>query len=260
MYMGLTTVYLDFTSDLFPAESENYLPAVARANFSKFQNLILSDAEHPPYWAFTGMAKAVTTDFPSLVRPRRNPALTYYNYVAGIYRHSGKEFVAFRTGRYDESKLGREGSKASWQVETQMGIKHRQLVSTDISLLFSGVLISGPEGVVVSPISGTWLARKAVLLGQMHQHDSSTPKNTLDAWLDLVNVMYTQNLLRKMSSEGGVNIRGLAVNDRIVPVRGAIPVTMSRECKNSYVARVTTGQAITNPNCLKNIPGLIASS
>lgn len=190
----------------------------------------------------------------------------YWNYVIGMYpeelgaKHPG---LVLRVGKYDTT-APMVMDKPSWQVESRMGIKHLQLRGVNFNAVFSGVLINDPDmGVIVTPVSGLWAARK----GKM-----GPAKGAPDAAVDLMNIVVTRAVLRALAnSKKGKTSRIVesewtrtdtkqVVAIRSIPVQGPVKIHKMADddaCLHFYGKKIRDPAAVPDePLCTKNIPTL----
>jgi len=152
-----------------------------------------------------------------------------------------------------------------------MGIKHLQLRGTDLNAVFSGVLINDPElGVIVTPTSGLWAARKAKI---------GPAKGAPDAAVDLMNIVVTRAVLRALAAADPKKpARKEAIVEstwtrpdtretfavRSVPVPGPIKVHKMADddaCLRFYGRKIRdTNGTPDDPLCTQNIPTLTGTA
>jgi hypothetical protein len=228
------------------------------------------NAPMPIPYVHADLLRAVRTSELDLRKPRERE---YWNYVVGLYKedvvqakHPG---LVLRVGKYDLQ--ARQEDKPSWQIESRMGIKHLQLRGTDLNAVFSGVLINDPDlGVIVTPVSGLWAARKAKM---------GPAKGAPDAAVDLMNIVVTRAVLRALAdSKKTKTTRRETVESqwtrpdtketlavRSIPVKKPIKIhTMAEDdvCLRFY-GRKTQGNVLNVKDellCTKNIPTLVATT
>jgi hypothetical protein len=213
--------------------------------------------------------RAVNPNVPDFSKPKKR---TYYNYVIGVYKDTLEEHYAahpglvFRVGKYDPSKVA-AGAPDSWQEESRMGIKHLQLLGMDMRMLLSGVLINDPkEGLLVSPISGTWARKKDAILRKLRNTFQRVTEET-DTLLDLLNVLVTRAVIVELANTGGKRgprkpleletMNGTRFVSRVVS--GRFPVHKhhaGKECVASYLMAMDDRSGM-DARCVKDIPSLL---
>lgn len=230
---------------------------------------ILSTPSPIPY-VHGDLLAAVQTSELDLRKPKERE---YWNYVVGLYpedvraEHAG---LVLRVGKYD-SNAPMVQDKPSWQIESRMGIKHLQLRGTDLNVVFSGVLVNDPElGVVVTPVSGLWAARKAKM---------GPAKGAPDAAMDLMNIVVTRAVLRALSQDSKKSRKKETVVEsqwtrpdtketlpvRSVPVPGPVKIHKMADddvCLRFYGKKIRNGNSAApgDPVCTENIPTLAGYS
>jgi hypothetical protein len=193
----------------------------------------------------------------------------YWNYVVGLYPENAEtnhRGLVLRVGKYDAQSPTMINSKdrPSWQIESRMGIKHLQLRGTDLNAVFSGVLINDPDlGVIVTPVSGLWAARKAKM---------GPAKGAPDAAVDLMNIVVTRAVLRALAKKTKATRQETVVESQwtradtkeTLPVRSiAVPGPINIHkmadddvCLRYYGRKIANASVSEEPLCTKNIPTL----
>lgn len=223
----------------------------------------------PPFHMHEPVILAASANVPDFGKPFKR---TYYNYVIGTYKEHLHEHrrvhdgLVFRVGKYDPSTKKLVG-KESWQVETRMGVKHLQLFSVDLNVLFSGVIINDPvEGLFISPSSGTWAKKKQSILEKL----SLVVTDNTDILLDILNMLVTRKVIMEMASRGGKarpkkalsteTTGGALIVSDVVPGKIKVHKFHDRdECMSSYVRLLEGGKNSVNARCRSNIPQLYSS-
>ena len=98
-----------------------------------------------------------------------------YNYVIGrskISKHLNHIRIFMRLGKFDDNSFFDLVScyvnkiTSTAQQESLCGIKHIQMASTDMEILFSGVIIIETENIIITPMSGTFIDNVLTTLGE----------------------------------------------------------------------------------------------
>jgi len=229
-------------------------------------------APTPIPFVHADLLRAARTSELDLRKPKERE---YWNYVVGLYpedlgaTHAG---LVLRVGKYDlTGPVISPENRPSWQIESRMGIKHLQLRGTDLNAVFSGVLINDPElGVIVTPTSGLWAARKAKI---------GPAKGAPDAAVDLMNIVVTRAVLRALAAADPKKpARKEAIVEstwtrpdtretfavRSVPVPGPIKVHKMADddaCLRFYGRKIRdTNGTPDDPLCTQNIPTLTGTA
>lgn len=115
---------------------------------------------NPRTSTFTTYYKAKPSSFPE---SRPTEQFMCYNYVIGKSKNL-PNIMMMRVGEFDyETSLFDlvscyvRNPKSTATQESMCGIKHIQMASTDMEILFSGVLIIEKKNVVITPMSGTFI-------------------------------------------------------------------------------------------------------
>lgn len=116
----------------------------------------------------------------------------YYNYVLG-YDNKDKSKLVFRLGYFDQARaeaglLQAQKNKSKSSAQTVIGIKHMQLGSIDLDIVFAGVLIIKDKSAMISPMSGTWL-------DIMQKYITKQPAVPNCEKKDLVNALNIMNII-----------------------------------------------------------------
>jgi hypothetical protein len=242
-------------SFVLPREELAEVSGIARNVVQTLYDEVLKSPKPVPY-VHEELLRAVRASELDLSKPRTTQ---FYNYVVGIYNDSAEapfDGLVFRVGKYDPE--GPMVDKASWQLESRMGIKHLQLRGPDVDALFSGVLINDPvKGVTVTPSSGLWAARKA----KVGKVDPVT-----DAAMDLMNVVVTRAILKALASP---KARSKKYDDFVFESRYRSRVLrtpikfqgFSEDCMDAYVRRLKDPQTpMADARCMANIPTMTGSN
>lgn len=131
----------------------------------------------------------------------------YYNYVLGYHNEKPGKLV-LRIGYYDEQaaqtalvEASKVKSKSS--AQTVIGIKHMQLGSIDLDIVFAGVLIvEENNNAIVSPMSGTWLEimQKYIQQNNMAGITQCEAKDLMNA-LNIMNIICTSHAISQLSKQ-----------------------------------------------------------
>jgi hypothetical protein len=116
---------------------------------------------------FTTYYKPNTSKLPDEIMPS---GFECYNYVIGKSKPAYKDApylentILMRVGKFDDSSFFElikcyvnSNAKSTASQESICGIKHIQMASIDMEILFSGVLIIDNGNIIITPMSGTFI-------------------------------------------------------------------------------------------------------
>lgn len=186
-------------------------------------------------------------------KPHTSNDLLYYNYVLG-YLDNGR--LILRVGLFDNceenytkelkqytdfilNNLTTKGQYRTVSYETYYGLKHVQLAGNDLKVLFSGILQLNKDGIIISPMSGTWLENMQQLLVE------ECEKIDLLNALNVLNIMCTMCCLRFAYSDNTI------ISTNIVkPPRWLSTIPLDTKCLEHYLS------IKKHRGCELDIPGM----
>lgn len=126
----------------------------------------------------------------------------YYNYVLGYPKdQSNNNMLVLRMGHYDPQAVDQASAKSKAQnaksksaPQTLVGIKHMQLGSIDLDIVFAGVLIISQNKAMVSPMSGTWFEIMQQYLKESGSADNADLMNALN----IMNIICTSHAVKTL--------------------------------------------------------------
>lgn len=129
----------------------------------------------------------------------------YYNYVLGYPKNDTQQKLVFRMGYYDESRI-EEATKIAKKLkskstpQTLIGIKHMQLGSIDLDIVFSGVLIVNENEAMISPMSGTWFEIMQQYIKTQKPDIPPCDKDDLMNALNIMNIICTSHAIQQLNT------------------------------------------------------------
>lgn len=193
--------------------------ATANKSFERVQNVL---SKIPPGFSIQKLReayKAIPTQPPwPFVLPYMYGHITnnstafqgegYYNYVLGYPKNQANPAkLVLRLGYYDKQKVKDYLQKAREQkskssAQTVIGIKHMQLGSIDLDIVFSGVLIvdNTTKAAIISPMSGTWFEIMQQYIKTQKPDIPPCDKDDLMNALNIMNIICTSHAIQQLNT------------------------------------------------------------
>jgi hypothetical protein len=180
----------------------------------------------------------------------------YFNYIIGINPISRQLYL--RAGVLDDKSIIEffSTNNAINQIETYFGIKHLNLCSSDLVILFSGILIVDKnKKVIITPSSGSWANNMYLLIhpNKTFQDESESKKKI--NYTEVDTFLRSGNNLEDLKNLNCLNI--IATSYALKNSDSSVKIDYENTCFTDYFAKRRSN---ARQKCIEDIPFLKSKS